>query len=318
MDREGIKTILRELQGPNVELVDRGEWVSTHCPLAPWTHEKGTDRHISFGVHVNPYGESVFNCYSCKSKGTLSSLIRRMEHYTGDDYSWLLEEVEDNEVLGGSLPKWEDKKKLNTRTQLPEPLPLDYLDIYEPAEGHWYLRKRKISDDVVRKANIKIDPDNKGVERVLFPVFSPDGRLCGFSGRATRPGAEPRVRDYFGLPKRLLLLGAEKINPKEDKFVLLVEGLFDYARLLGYGYPVVASMHSTLTKQQAEILRQFSLPVYCFFDNDLAGKKGTKVAAKMLAHHIPIMKVRYPKGVKDPDELLEDEVEYMIKDARIL
>lgn len=319
MDRASIKELLRDIQGPNVEIEDRGEWVSTHCPLAPWTHANGTDKKISFGIKVNQYSESVFNCYACKSKGTVSHLLKRLESYTGEDYRSLIEEVEDNEYLGGSIPEWDRRNSYDSvQKGIGEPLSEDYLDIYDPAEGHWYLQDRGIDDETSRILRLCVDPDNKGVERILFPVFSPDGGFYGYTGRATVPDVEPRIRDYFGLPKRHLLLGAERIDTSKHDFVILVEGLFDYARFVSYGFPVVAALHSGLTPEQSRILKDFSLPVYVFYDNDDAGRQGRKAVAHSLRNHVPVMKVRYPLGVKDPDELTKEEALHMLEDSRLM
>jgi hypothetical protein len=34
MDRAGIKSLWREVFGPNVVMVDQDAWVSVHCPFA--------------------------------------------------------------------------------------------------------------------------------------------------------------------------------------------------------------------------------------------------------------------------------------------
>lgn len=41
MDRQEIKELLREVLGPNVELVDHPKWVGLRCPLAPRLHYMG-------------------------------------------------------------------------------------------------------------------------------------------------------------------------------------------------------------------------------------------------------------------------------------
>jgi DNA primase len=112
--------------------------------------------------------------------------------------------------------------------------------------------------------------------------------------------------------------------------VLATEGLFDYANAWQQGYPAVAVMHSTLTRRQADILRDFALPTYLFYDADEAGRKGVKEAGRLLYRYTSVMKVRYPEiwienadepdgghWVKDPGELVELDFKTMVEDARL-
>ena len=169
-----------------------------------------------------------------------------------------------------------------------------------------------------------------GEERILFPVFGPDKELYGLTGRATNKAARLKVRDYFGLKKAAGLLGAHLIDPKVHRYVLIVEGLFDYANAWECEQPALAVMHSTMTDRQAAIVRDFGLPAYMFYDNDSAGLKGANTAGKQLVKYIPVMKVRYPEvwieipeepdgghWLKDPGELTSDEFRSMIDDARL-
>jgi DNA primase len=170
---------------------------------------------------------------------------------------------------------------------------------------------------LVAKLDLRVDPDDKGVERILFPVFSYDGIFCGYTGRATTE-AKPKVRDYFGLQKHNVLLGAHLIERKEINYVMLVEGPFDFARMVSYDVPAMATLHSSLTKNQAAILKQISKPVIVLLDNDKAGREGALVVKKLLDRHLPLLKCRYPHNKKDPDQLTKNEVYAMIKDARLL
>lgn len=327
MERNEIKELLREVAGPNIELKDTGKWVSTHCIFASWRHEKGTDTNMSFGVMENPHGDSVFNCFACKAAGRLSKMLRMLEEYTGEDYSHLIDEVSDNEALGGSIPEWKNRKAGSKKPRLGEPLDPELLDIYDPAIGHPYVKSRGISDESARLMELKVDVDNEGVERILFPVYH-KSNLYGFTSRAVPSKARLRIKDYFGLPKRNLLLGMQLLQP-DDRHIVLVEGLFDYARLVEYGYPVLAVMHSGITDMQAKILKDIGLPVYMMFDRDKAGRDGVQLAKKVL-YGLPLLKVRYPdrmvfdkalgkeRLVKDPGELYEDEVASMVEDARLL
>lgn len=328
MDADGIGQVLREVFGPVKTEIING-WVSFRCPISQWTHERGRDSRASAGISIKQGGVSVFNCFTCGNKMPLHGLIRKYAGYTGEDLDALIEELEEESYLGPrELQEWDSE------TEDPgDPIPLKtsvYLELYDSAAGHSYLAQRGISDETATKLQIMIDPcdPSDGEERILIPVFGPNGDLYGLSGRATNPGAKLKVRDYFGLRKAACLLGSHLIEAERPDKVLVVEGLFDYCNGWEQGYPTVAVMHSTLTDRQAAILRDFSLPTYLFYDDDVAGHKGVEAAGSKLYKYQPVMRIRYPEIwienpdedggghlVKDPGELLAEEIQGMIEDA---
>ena len=102
--------------------------------------------------------------------------------------------------------------------------------------------------------------------------------------------------------------------------LILVEGLFDYARLKQFGYDVVASMHSQVTEYQARTIVRLGKPVYVFFDNDKAGVLGRKSVRELIAPHLPTFKVKYPDHINDPGQtsFTEDMMHRMVRRARLL
>jgi len=333
MDRQAIKHLLREVLGPNVLLVDHTEWVGMCCPFAKWKHARGRDEKPSSGMSIHPSGTSVFRCYTCTPKGlTVEWFLRELDKYTGDIPASMIRDAADEEFYGGRLPAWGEVDPAELPAQLEEPLDMDtYQELYDSAEGHPYLKKRGISDETARTLQLMVDPsDSEGEERILFPVFAPNGDLHGFTGRATRKGARLKVRDYYGLKKSLLLLGSHLIDPKQDEYVIVVEGLFDYAKMVEYGLPAVASMMADVTKQQAAILQRIGLPVYSLYDADAAGANGTQTLKKYLVRHVPVLKTRFPKvkvrdrdsgefrWAKDPDEFSREHILSILDDAKLM
>ncbi len=328
MDRASIKEILQEVLGPNVPLIDHENWVGMHCAFAPWKHERGTDATPSAGVSVNPDDSSVYHCFSCHSKGTLGWFLKEMERYTGENYSGIIRGLVSDEFFGGVLPEWGAAKaaKRAEQTYLDEEV---YLNLYEPAQGHPYLRERSIPDSTAESIGLMIDPsDSEGEERIVFPVYDQHYRLVGLTGRATRKDARLKVRDYHGFKKAMALLGSHLVLP-EDKQVVLVEGLFDYAKVYSAGYAALAVMHSGLTDHQARILLDIGLPVVLMYDNDNAGRDGSDEAASKLVGKLPVSRVAYPRAGaikdgyvwrerKDPGSCRVTEIDYLVAKARIL
>lgn len=317
MNAEGIKSIVLEVFSQHNPETING-WVSIKCPISQWTHDRGKDSRASAGIHISDQGVSVFNCFTCGNKAPLQGLLRRYANYTGEDLDSLIEEVEEQSYLGPRvLPSWDELGRgTEPLTELKQAV---YLDLYDPAAGHPYLYERGISDETADRLSLMIDPCDPAdsEERILFPVFGTQGELYGLSGRATNPEAKLKVRDYFGLPKAACLLGAHLIREEKPNKILLGEGLFDYARAWECDQPFLAVMHSSLTIRQAEILRDFALPVYLFYDNDKAGRKGCNEAGKLLFDYVPVMEVRWPAEASDPGLLLPEEFDKMVKTAKL-
>ena len=69
-----FKLLTELLDLKNVEIINKKE-MRCSCPLAPWTHDRGTDSKPSFGFKIADNGQIVYNCLSCKAKGRLSNLV---------------------------------------------------------------------------------------------------------------------------------------------------------------------------------------------------------------------------------------------------
>jgi hypothetical protein len=242
------------------------------------------------------------------------------------DTTWLdfADELKDEE-LALPIPKWDHlQKKRGERKPPLVPLDEEILDMYDDVLGHVYLHARDVSDVTAQLLELRLDPaDSHGHERILFPVRGLDGTLYGFTGRATNNDVEPRIRDYHGLPKRRLLLGAHLLD-ESDSQVVLVEGLFDYAKMREYEIPAVAVMHSGLTDDQADILKSIAKPVVVMFDNDRAGIEGTGKVIDVLRDHLPVLVANYDLAVNrilaytDPGSLPEAIATRMVEDADLV
>ena len=319
MNEEGIKDLLRALDARNVKR--EGKWIMSSCLLAPYTHEKGSDSTPSMGVSIHEDSKSIYHCFTCKEKGTLIHLLEKLEKFTGEDWSDLKDQFGASELFGAPVPAWGRRRRAKDASErLGEPLSEDYIDLYDPAEGHPYARERGIFRRTCRDLQLRIDPDNRGVERLLFPVRDPRGRLFGFTGRATDKEGQPKVRDYHGLKKQLLLIGSHRVTP-ETKRIAITEGPVDWARLCqNLPYPEIVPMgtlFSGLTNAQRAILKSISLPVMNFMDRDAAGQAGARDMAEQLLPHMPFLATKWPEGRSDAAELTKREARDMAETARL-
>ena len=319
MDRDSLVQLIKEINGPSAEIQHSRDWVNSNCPLAPWLHDSGHDRQPSFGIKVEEENQSRFRCFTCKSHGSVLDLLKLIAEFSEDRS--LLEEYEpvlsNEEFAGGPLPEWSTRKpaRRNDRIRL-VPLGEDYEDLFDPLDFEY----RGVSLATAQRIGLGFGDDSRGVARIVFPVRGLRGELYGYTGRAVDSEVTPRIRDFHGLRKELLLLGLHTL-PRDPEYIVLVEGLFAYAKVLQAGHPVVASMHANLTAHQARWLIRLNRPVVIFYDHDKAGKDGTKIAARQLLNHVPVRRVVYPKDTPpktDPDDLDPKVINNLIRRAKLV
>lgn len=339
MNEAGVRKIASKL-GVKFTGVN-GPWLQGHCPLAPYTHARGTDNDPSFAIMVNDEGISYFNCFSCKHTGRVSTLIRMLGRYHEENYDPLIQEAEMLEATK-PLPDYDDLHGGVASIAYPEPLnEAAYGDLYMPwrddNDAREYLEYRNVSEEAADLLDIRYDEDEL---RVVFPVRDVDGYLYGYTGRSIleddqKPagyrGPYPKVRDYAGLPKEFLLLGENLFQP--GKPLLVVEGLFGLASLVSVGVREicnpVALMGSKMTRHKANLLADLGEPVYLLPDDDTAGDaclygppdpngpSGYKGggAIDLLKGNVPLFVPIWPRGKDDPDQLDFTEVEELLADA---
>lgn len=282
MDEPSARKILAKLGVKVLAKSDAG-WLQARCPLAPWTHAKGTDKHPGFGVKINDAGISAYDCRACKYHGRLSGLVRVMEEFSGRRFEGLAVEADRADMAGAFGSSFDSiNSMLNAEFEEPEVVDEVAIEgIYPPvtqvAEAMDYLAGRGIGPGTADLLGMCYDPDDF---RVMFPVRGRRGELYGFTGRSILREEHypyrhyPKVRDYLGLPKRLLLLGAHLWQPGKPAFA--VEGLMGFASLVEQGVREIANplclMGSEVTPGKAYGLAELEANVYLMPDNDAAGE----------------------------------------------
>ncbi len=163
--------------------------------------------------------------------------------------------------------------------------------------------------------------------RIIFPIFSPNGRVVAFAGRIleNREG----VAKYLNSPESLIyikgrilygLSHAKDEIRKLDK-AILVEGYMDLLALYQNGIKnVVAVSETALTEEQVQLLSRYTKNVVLLFDADTAGIKASMRSIELLLKKDMEIKVAtLPKG-EDPDSYVnnygKEKFEDIIKQAQ--
>lgn len=115
--------------------------------------------------------------------------------------------------------------------------------------------------------------------RVMFPFQNVSGKIIGFGGRKLREEQQPKYLNSPESPvykKGKILYGLHQaVNSiRENGFVIIVEGYFDLLRLVEEGMKNTAATSGTsLTEEQAKLLRRYTKDIYIAYDGDSAGIK---------------------------------------------
>ncbi|RPI71238.1 MAG: DNA primase [Ignavibacteriales bacterium] len=152
---------------------------------------------------------------------------------------------------------------------------------------------------------------DKFAGRLIFPIFSPNGRVVAFAGRIL--DEKEKAAKYLNSPessiyiKGRILYGlsfAKDEIRKLDK-AILVEGYMDLISLYQGGVKnVVAVSGTALTEEQVQLLSRYTKNVVLLFDADTAGIKASMRSIEILIKkNIEVKIAELPAG-EDPDSFI--------------
>lgn len=173
-------------------------------------------------------------------------------------------------------------------------------------EGRGYTRQEMLDAGVVREKDGRIYDAFRG--RVMFPIQNMYGDVIGFGGRVLDDGDPKYLNsgETVIFNKRYHLYALNKVKKQRGlKSILLVEGYMDVVALAGAGIQsAVASLGTSLTKEQARLLKRFTREVYLCYDGDEPGLKSALRAVDILeAEGLAVRVMVLPDGM-DPDEFV--------------
>ncbi|MBU1638550.1 DNA primase [bacterium] len=151
-------------------------------------------------------------------------------------------------------------------------------------------------------------------DRVIFPIRNLAGRVIGFGGRRLKePEGDRTIAKYINSPetavynkgKELFGLWEARNEIRRQDRAIMVEGYTDTLSLVSAGVNIVcASLGTSLTENQARLLKRFTANVSVLYDGDDAGITAAKRAVDVLLSVGCTPKVMLvPKG-EDPDSFV--------------
>jgi len=148
--------------------------------------------------------------------------------------------------------------------------------------------------------------------RVMFPIYTPSGRVAGFGGRIL--GKDPKLAKYVNSPesavyqksKILYGLWQSRQDIRKQNQVFLTEGYLDVIALHQAGIArAVASSGTSLTLEQARLITRYAENVTVLFDGDAAGTKAALRGIDILLEEGLAVRVLLLPDNHDPDSYLK-------------
>ncbi|EPR30097.1 MULTISPECIES: DNA primase [Geobacillus] len=145
--------------------------------------------------------------------------------------------------------------------------------------------------------------------RIMFPIHDHRGETVGFSGRLLGDG-QPKYMNspetpIFRKGTLLYFFHEARVSIRKRQEALLVEGFADVISAVQAGVDyVVATMGTSLTEEQARILRRHAETVTICYDGDSAGTEAAWRAAEQLSAFGCRVKVALLPDGLDPDEYI--------------
>ena len=277
MDEQSIVRVLESLGATKIKRA--GSRVQSACPFAPYRHTKGTDKHPSFGMEVNPSGPSKFHCFSCKASGQKAiSLLYVWKECTGTWRSDLQELIRDQE--GGSLRErasrlgsYDDQRRsgLKGRGETSWHVPGyeraftygDYDEIYKSLPQ--YALDRGITVRQAKKWHLGFD---QKYQRLFISIIDEKGKLVGYSKRAIHDDQEPKYLHAKDMARDKYLYGEEFID-RRCRLGFVMEGFMDVLAMERNGWRnMVGTMGTKPSREQIAKLKKWFDCVVIFPHND--------------------------------------------------
>ena len=188
---------------------------------------------------------------------------------------------------------------------------LNYTDLPKFLLSKGYSKQDILDSGTVNEVNGRLTDAQGG--RLIFPIINSYGEVIGFGGRALQKtdfGKYVNTRDTIVFNKRKNLYNVnllKKLKRSQTvKEVIMVEGYMDTMSLYQAGFKnVVASMGTSLTQDQARLIKRYADTVLISYDGDGAGQKANLRGLDILKDEgLNVKVVPLPEGL-DPDDVIK-------------
>ncbi len=151
--------------------------------------------------------------------------------------------------------------------------------------------------------------------RLIIPIINHFDEVVAFGGRLLQKSDRAKYKNtretvLFNKSKNLFNINLVKKEKRAGAipYLIMVEGYMDAISLYQAGFRnVVASMGTSLTKEQARLAKRYSDAVYISYDGDFAGQKANLRGLDILKDEgLKVRVVPLPEGL-DPDDVIRTQ-----------
>ena len=140
---------------------------------------------------------------------------------------------------------------------------------------------------------------------LIIPVYDGKNQLKGYISR--RQQATPKYMYSYGFKKSTVLVGGNQLEKASKIYV--TEGALDALWLRQHGYPAVAVLGASVSKEQIRLINSlYPEEVVLCLDNDEAGQLGIRKALLDMEHNYMVSYIVIPKGYKDVQDIHNSKV----------
>ena len=189
---------------------------------------------------------------------------------------------------------------------------LDYNSLPKYLEEKGYTKLEMVEAGVC--ANNSNGVYDFEAERLIVPIIDQKGKVIAFGGRTLEKDPDfakyKNTQETILFNKRKVLFGLNNLkqlkNSEDFGRVIMVEGYMDVISLSQAGVQnAVASMGTSLTVEQAKLLKRYTDKVVVSYDGDGAGQKATVRSLNIFEEEgFDVRVATLPNGL-DPDDVIK-------------
>jgi DNA primase len=318
-----------DIIGSYLELKRSGANFKAVCPF----HNDTTP-----SLLISP-SKQIYHCFACGAGGDAIQFIMEYEKLT---YPEAMEKIAS--IYNFTLAYTKDEQSQKTDKKMLEQLNLFFTqNLDKNPQASSYLEKRGIGQSSIQKFEIGYAPssymtlnflkqhfftskeaielgvtginDNgneyaRFIERITFPICSPNGKIVGFGGRTitNHPSKYVNSPQSKVFNKSRLLYGYHLAREFviRNKKIIICEGYLDVIMLHQAGFnEAVATLGTALTNEHLPLITRGEPKVILSYDGDSAGVEAAFKAAKLLSSHNVEGGVVLFAGEMDPADMVQ-------------
>lgn len=190
-----------------------------------------------------------------------------------------------------------------------------------------FLEKKGFHQQLLIKAGLlKLQQDNNVIDpfqgRVIYPIRNHLGRIVAFGGRTITDQGPKYLNSpehpLFQKSNILFNFDLAKRHIRKDREVILFEGQMDVISAYQVGVKnVIATLGTSLTENQAKLLKRYVDTVIICYDADRAGLEASYKAAQLLRQAGCDVKIADLKDNMDPDSYINKYGAHLFNDEII-